>query len=123
MTNLPANVDTAERPRTRATRRPLRAQVADLRARYDALPKRQQWLVLGAMVLDRGSIVPTARPAPGTTVIEVPAAAVPPLPPPRSCPPRAASNPVNHTAPALRHPTRRTAILSQTFKSSGLIRH
>jgi protoheme IX farnesyltransferase len=30
-------------------------------------------VVLGAMVLDRGSIVPTARPAPGTTVIEVPA--------------------------------------------------
>jgi hypothetical protein len=51
MTNLPANVDTAERPRKRAARRPLRAQAADLRARYDALPKRQQWLVLGAMVL------------------------------------------------------------------------
>ena len=51
MTNLPANVDTVERPRRRAPRRPLRAQVADLRARYDALPKRQQWLVLGAMVL------------------------------------------------------------------------
>ena len=51
MTNLPANADTAERPRTRAPRRPLRAQAADLRARYDALPRRQQWLVLAAIVL------------------------------------------------------------------------
>ena len=34
-------------------------------------------VVLGAMVLDRGSIVPTSRPAPGTTVIEVPAAPAP----------------------------------------------
>jgi protoheme IX farnesyltransferase len=43
-------------------------------------------VVLGAMVLDRGSIVPTARPAPGTTVIEVPAAAVPPVPPAQPAP-------------------------------------
>jgi hypothetical protein len=44
-------------------------------------------VVLGAMVLDRGSIVPTARPAPGTTVIEVPAATVPPAQPAPSAPP------------------------------------
>lgn len=51
MTNLPANADTAERTPARAPRRPLRTQVADLRARYDALPKRQQWLVLAAIVV------------------------------------------------------------------------
>jgi hypothetical protein len=51
MTHLRANAETTDRPRTRATRRPLRAQVADLRARYDALPQRQRWLVMAALVL------------------------------------------------------------------------
>jgi hypothetical protein len=52
MTELPANADTtAERVTARAPRRSLRAQAAELRMRYDALPRNRQWLVLGALVL------------------------------------------------------------------------
>lgn len=38
-------------PAPKAARKGLREQAADLRARYDALPSRQRWLVLGVLVV------------------------------------------------------------------------
>lgn len=38
-------------PAPKASRKGLREQAADLRARYDALPSRQRWLVLGVLAL------------------------------------------------------------------------
>jgi len=49
MTNLQANTATVRRDP--AAKRSLGAQWADLKARYASLPRRQQWVVLGAIAL------------------------------------------------------------------------
>lgn len=52
MTNLSANTEIPA-PSAKPTRAKgsLRAQFADLRLRYDGLPQRQQWMVLGIMIV------------------------------------------------------------------------
>jgi hypothetical protein len=52
MTNFPANLEsTAPTPTRIKERKTLRSQVADLRMRYEALPRRQQWLVISVLVV------------------------------------------------------------------------
>ena len=52
MTNLPANLESSIPAPVRAKkRRSFRNQAADLRMRYEALPRRQQWLVIAVLVV------------------------------------------------------------------------